>query len=395
MDKIKKHHSLKLSFIIYISVCSFFCFAGAFGIGIGTNYLQDYYSSKYSYSNDESYRISGDEGILYYSFSSDNFVAEKYRIVYQIISDGQIVLIPLWVLLCVSMTGRIFYSCEMKKPIEILMNASKKISENQLDFKVECPKKNELGNLCTAFDNMREVLDKNNREMWHSLEERKRLNSAFSHDLRTPLTVLKGYTDYLIKYIPSGKIRSEKMTDVLKMMNSQIIRLEKYIQSMNSVQKLEDIKPDYSEIFCSELSKNFEESGKLICSDKQFEFSFSSQTENIFMDNGLLCRVYENLLSNAQRYAEEKVTADILISKTILRITVKDDGMGFSDEALKSASEPFFRENKHQNKEHFGLGLYICNVICEKCGGILTISNYKNGGMVMAEFLVKSNKNVV
>ncbi len=67
--------------------------------------------------------------------------------------------------------------------------------------------------LCMAFDEMRQTLYENNREMWRSLEERKRLNSAFSHDLRTPLTVLRGYTDFLEKYIPSGKVSEQKLLE--------------------------------------------------------------------------------------------------------------------------------------------------------------------------------------
>ncbi len=77
-----------------------------------------------------------------------------------------------------------FYNIELRKTIKTLMDASRKISENQLDFQIKCQKKNELGMLCDAFEDMRMTLCENNREMWKSLEERKRLNSAFSHDLR-------------------------------------------------------------------------------------------------------------------------------------------------------------------------------------------------------------------
>ena len=81
---------------------------------------------------------------------------------------------------------------------------------------------------------MRSALYESNRQLWRSLEERKRLNAAFSHDLRTPLTVLRGYADFLEKYIPGGRIPEKKLLEVLGMMNGQIVRLEHYTQKMSA-----------------------------------------------------------------------------------------------------------------------------------------------------------------
>ena len=80
----------------------------------------------------------------------------------------------------------------MKKPIEVLNAASQKIAENDLGFTVEVPCGNELGRLCGSFEKMRAALLELNREHWAQMEERRRLNAAFAHDLRTPLTVLRG-----------------------------------------------------------------------------------------------------------------------------------------------------------------------------------------------------------
>ena len=224
--------------------------------------------------------------------------------------------------------------------------------------------------------------------MWRSLEERKRLNSAFSHDLRTPLTVLKGYAEFLEKYVPDGKISEEKMMTVLAMMNGQIIRLEHYTQKMNAVQKLEDITPDIREFLAEKLLSMLDETGNFICGDK-FKINYFSDEETVFIDTELVMQVYENLVSNAVRYAENSVSVDVNIAENVLKITVYDDGKGFSEEALKNAVQPFYRDEKEPDKLHFGLGLYICKVICEKCGGTLTVENHKNGGKVTVEFICK------
>lgn len=395
MGKIeKRRHSLRWKFLLYIPICFIVAVLGSFGIGVATNYVQDWYRNRYSDIRMKPgvyYELHidehGHESVVYVGpdeFGGD-FEKQRYQNTYWIISNAQMLMIPAWIFLCVIMTGIIFYNHELKQPIDILLDAAGKIADNQLDFKVEYKKQNELGMLCTAFDDMRSSLYESNREMWRSLEERKRLNSAFSHDLRTPLTVLKGYADFLEKYIPDGRVSEEKLLSVISMMNGQIARLEHYTQKMNAVQKLEDIVPDRTEISAKTLYGTLAETGKLICGD-QFQLHTASDDTVISVDPELVMQVYENLISNAVRYAENIVSAECHISESMLTVSVRDDGSGFTDEALKNAAQPFFRDEKEPDKLHFGLGLYICRIICEKCGGTLTVENHENGGKVTAAF---------
>lgn len=391
----KRAFSLKWSFFLYLPVCAAISFSGMFGIGVGTNYLQDWYRSKYTYLDGEDgtkleIYIDADGTTHKVRSTKIAFVDQAHQNIYFLISNAQVVLIPLWVLFSIGLCGAVFYGRELKKPLSILKKASERISENDLDFEIWYEKKNELGDLCADFEKMRSALYESNREMWRSLEERKRLNSAFSHDLRTPLTVLKGYTDYLEKYVPEGKVSEDKMLSVLSSMRGQIFRLESYTATMNSVQKLEDISPEPCEVSAEELKENLSAAGKIICEsfgDKKFSLDFRCEKQTLFVDAGLIVRVYENLVSNAARYAETKVTAVYTVYEDMISVSVKDDGKGFSPEALRQGTKPFFRD-ENDSSEHFGLGLYICRVICGKCGGSLNLSNI-NGGNVTAEFSLK------
>lgn len=387
MGKVKKR-SLKWSFAKYIIPCVLISMFGILAIGHGTNYLQEWYHTRYIDTMDE--ELKGHSIIEFnnYRFNVEIVEQTKESLTFWVISSAQFLLIPLWALFCVGVTGMIFYNRELKKPIEKLMEASKKISENQLDFRIEYKKQNELGQLCNAFDDMRQALDENNREMWRSLEERKRLNSAFSHDLRTPLTVLKGYNEFLQKY--SGQLSEDKTADILSKMSGQINRLESYTYKMSDVQKLEDITPNITEIQADILRENFSESGKYICKNKIFSLDFQSGRNSLFIDHELVMEVYENILSNAERYADSQIKADIRVTENHLQIDVYDDGGGFSEKALQLAIEPFYRDDKEQNGSHFGLGLYICKIICEKSGGNIYISNTENGGKVTATFFCKN-----
>lgn len=71
------------------------------------------------------------------------------------------------------------------------------IADNDLDFSIGYGKQDELGQLCRAFETMRGELVKNDRYMWGLVEERKKINASIAHDLRTPITVIKGYSEYL------------------------------------------------------------------------------------------------------------------------------------------------------------------------------------------------------
>ncbi len=74
-----------------------------------------------------------------------------------------------------------------------------------LDFSCIYRSEDEMGELCDTFEQMRHQLAENQEKIEDLMEGQRRLNAAFAHDLRTPLTVLRGYTDFLSRYCPEGK----------------------------------------------------------------------------------------------------------------------------------------------------------------------------------------------
>ena len=285
-----------------------------------------------------------------------------------------------------------FYHWKIKKPLAILNQAAQKIGQSDLDFHVESPSADELGKLCQSFETMRASLEENNRALWDAVEERKRLNAAFSHDLRTPLTVLQGYSDLLLDALPSGDLSPEKTVDTVLTMKRSLMRLQRYVESMNSLQRLEDLQPQKTSLSFSALCGRLRETGKIL---RQEGFSFSSQGDGpVSLDTELLFQVYENLLSNAGRYAQSQVWAAAVLEGPVLSLTVEDDGPGFPPAALKRAAEPYYRGDNSpspQGELHFGLGLYICRSLCEKHGGHLTLANRPQGGArVTASFQVEA-----
>ena len=132
-----------------------------------------------------------------------------------------------------------FWRRKLDGPIRTLTDASSRIARSDLDFHIEATSANELGRLCSSFEYMRAALDRSARETWAQMEERRRLNSAFAHDLRTPLTVLKGRAAMLASELPSGALSGSEAAEEVKVMQRHIARLERYVDAMANVQRLE------------------------------------------------------------------------------------------------------------------------------------------------------------
>lgn len=307
----------------------------------------------------------------------------------------QIWSIPLFFGLCIIASALLFYRNKLKKPIELLSGASEKIAGNDLDFKLSYDSRDEMGRLCASFETMRAALLENNRELWRTIEERKRLNAAFSHDFRTPLTVLRGYTDLLKSYVPQGKISEQKLLSTMSAMSGQIARLESYVQTMSEVQKLEDIEISLVPAPAASFVEQLQSSARVLTQNAGRNLDFLSEISKseILMDLTVVQRVADNLLSNAARYAGDTVAVRCRYEREELSIAVKDDGPGFTAEDLKQAPKPYYRNKESSDGMHFGLGLFICKGLCEKHGGQLKLQNGAEGGAcVTASFLCRKTK---
>lgn len=122
--------------------------------------------------------------------------------------------LPVLIFVCASfVTAVLFYHLKLKNPVAALTSGASLIIANDLDFIVEIDTADELGQLCTAFETMRQSLLANHKELWRQTEERKRLNAAFSHELRNPITVLKGAVKLAKQSVKTGMTNPELLTD--------------------------------------------------------------------------------------------------------------------------------------------------------------------------------------
>lgn len=284
----------------------------------------------------------------------------------------------------------VFYRLKLKKPLSILKSGAERIRQQDLDFEIKKCADDELGMLCSAFEKMRIELLNNNRELWRQIEERKRLNAAFSHDLRNPVTVLKGSATLLKKNLKNRNFDNDNVEETISLISQYTNRIEGYIEAMTMAQKLEDWKCTPISVNWSVLTKELEQSLSFLCENTEKKIMFSSYGANgeLFVDRTIIQNVAENLVNNALRYAKSIVNVELSHKNGKMMISILDDGSGFRSAILRKGAAPFLRGDDAIEQEHFGMGLYICRLLCEKHGGNLIIENTTNGAKVTASFQV-------
>ena len=270
----------------------------------------------------------------------------------------------------------LFYHIKLKQPIGILRDGITRIQNNDLDFSLPVSSNDEMGQLCAAFEVMRRELLKTNRLLWQQAEERKRLNAAFSHDLRNPISVLKG----TVKLLRQG-VQDDQAINRLE---GYTLRIEQYVEAMSSVQKLEQLSVHPQKIDLSVLQNELQETTRLLANTKKIALSCPSAGE-VILDHGIFLTVAENLIGNAARFAKSKLSIEVVLEKDYLLLKISDDGPGYPPTLIQNGPRPF--ETASSNSSHFGMGLYSSQLLCEKHGGKLILKNQSlAGAMAIAVF---------
>lgn len=294
-----------------------------------------------------------------------------------------------YTILLLSMAGScgavfLFYRNKLKIPIGKLAQASKEIAGNHLDFSLTYENRDEMGELCKEFERMRRQLAANNQILWKTIEEEKMLRAAIAHDIRAPLSVLKGYQEMLTEYLPEADIDMAQAMEMLSASGRQIDRMDAFVEAMRKMSSLENRELTAEDISARQLAEDIRAELAILEKEygKQCILQVPESKEVFCGDKEMILEVTENLLSNALRYAKQQVMIKIKMSYSELSICVRDDGDGFREDAAK-ITEAFHGRNVKDSLKHAGIGMYISRLYCEKHGGKLILENEEQGGAVV------------
>ena len=297
------------------------------------------------------------------------------------LAQAGIVLLPvIFSFAGIACASSVFYRIKLKEPLDALKQGIVHIACNDLTFSINYQKQDEFGQLCGAFEKMRRELLDNNRRMWALVDERKKINASISHDLRTPITVIKGYSEYLGRNIDKDVLAEDGIREIAAYIHQAAGRLEDYANSVYEVQALEDMSLEYKKIVLPDLMKEMQTQLSILSEQHQTKINISEQLpkQTVSIAPAAVFRIVENIVSNALRYCQSQIDLAFCYSQPFLTITIIDDGKGFSAQDRAEAVNYFYKGRKE--KEHFGIGLTICKILAEKHGGTISLDNTPEGG---------------
>jgi len=256
------------------------------------------------------------------------------------------------------------------KPLTQLENAALQIRKGNYNFKINTTAKNEIGDLSRTFEETRKQLKETEKIKRKYDDNRNELISNISHDLKTPITTIKGYIEGIMDGIPTSKEKKEKY---LKTIYQNTVNMETLINELFLLSEL-DLKELPSNFVPVDikayLTDCFEES-KFYLTEKGIKLEFNAsydESEMVYADREKIKRVILNIINNAVNHKasiDPVITINLTEKKEEAQIEIQDNGLGIPEKSLNNIFERFYKADKARstNSSGTGLGLYIAKKI--------------------------------
>ncbi len=274
----------------------------------------------------------------------------------------------------------------INKPLQLLMDASRKIKEKDLDFEINYHSDNELGKLCGAFSEMKEELKKSLSAQWKMEQERVEMVESLAHDLKAPLSVIRGYSEALIDANFDG---DEKLCKYLAVIKENAEKSSNLVQQMQYTSELEksDVQLQLVPVNLSEFLEQKVRHYELQAKQKEIDIVMKMKGDiqiPLLIDADKLERILDNIVSNSLQYTPTggRISISVTAGKDNVFYEIYDSGSGFSQKDMEKAFDKFYRgdEARRSKDGHSGLGLYIVKQLVEQLGGSIRIDNAESGG---------------
>lgn len=283
------------------------------------------------------------------------------------------------VLLILALTNGILtyvMSRSIIRPIDNLKTAAGYIKEGNLNYEVNAESCDEIGQLCEAFEEMRCKLKESVEMQMQYDENRKELISNISHDLKTPVTSIKGYIEGIMDGVADTPEKMQKYIDTIHRKSEDIDRM---IEELFLFSKL-DLKKEpfnFEKVDIVNYMRYSVEDTQFDMDKKGIGLSFRVSCQEpllVVADREKLRRVINNIIQNAVKYMDKpdgKIVVNLSDDKDNAIIEINDNGRGISKEALAQIFDRFYRADPSRNTATggSGLGLAIAKRIIEEQGG--------------------------
>ena len=287
-------------------------------------------------------------------------------------------------------------------PLVKLKKATKNIKEGNLDFVLEVEGKDEFSQLCQDFEEMRKRLKESTEEKILMDKENKELISNISHDLKTPITAVKGYVEGIMDGVADTP---EKMDRYVRTIYNKTNEMDHLINELTFYSKIDTNRIPYtfSKLNVEDYFSDCAEELGLEMETRGIELVYANYVEKgvqVIADGEQIRRVIHNIVSNAIKYMEKPRGIIQLRVKDVgdfIQVEIEDNGKGIAAKDLPYIFDRFYRTDVSRNssKGGSGIGLSIVKKIMEDHGGKVWATSRLGIGTIMYFVLRKYQENIL
>lgn len=337
--------------------------------------------------------ISVSKAFLVYRF--DDFSPDVQSMVIQML----VVSVSLIIFICASLTVWVYTS--ILHPLSKLQEATRKIRDGNLDFTLDVDEDDEIGQLCQDFEEMRIRLKENAEEKIRNDLESKELISNISHDLKTPITAIKGYVEGILDGVASSP---EKLDKYIRTIYNKANDMDRLIDELTFYSKIDTNKIPYtfSKINVANYFRDCVEEVGLELDSNNIElgyFNYVDEDVVVIADAEQMKRVVNNIISNSVKYLDKKrgiINIRIKDVGDFIQVEIEDNGRGIGAKELPNIFDRFYRTDSSRNssKGGSGIGLSIVRKIIEDHGGKIWATS-KEGIGTEIHFVLRKYQEVI
>ena len=335
------------------------------------------------------------EGSVFIISNVDDLLPEvKYMIREMLFLGGMILLIA-----GITLTFWVYQS--ILSPLNKLQEATKKIRDGNLEFTLDVDADDEIGHLCQDFEEMRMRLKESAEEKIQYDKESKELISNISHDLKTPITAIKGYVEGIMDGVASSP---EKLDKYIRTIYNKANDMDRLIDELTFYSKIDTNKIPYtfSKINVSQYFRDCVEEVGLDMEARGIElgyFNYVDEDVVVIADAEQMKRVINNIIGNSVKYLDKKkgiINIRIKDDGDFIQVEIEDNGKGIAAKDLPNIFDRFYRTDSSRNSSQggSGIGLSIVRKIIEDHGGRIWATS-KEGIGTEVHFVLRKYQEVI
>lgn len=276
------------------------------------------------------------------------------------------------------------------RPLTKMKEAANNIKEGNLDFELKIETDDELGQLCKDLEEMRRRLKDTAEEKIRYDKQNKELISNISHDLKTPVTTIKGYAEGILDGVADTPEKTERY---VRTIYNKAMDMDRLINELTLYSKIDTnrIPYNFDILSVNNYFNDCAEELQIEMEDKGAEFgyfNYVSEDIRIIADAEQLRRVIYNITNNSMKYMDKskaKINLRVKDVGDFIQVEIEDNGKGIAAKDLPNIFDRFYRTDASRNSSTggSGIGLSIVKKIIEEHGGKIWATSRENTGTTM------------